>query len=123
MPYETFDIDLMNGKAREDAFAKVMLGSFVEHKRDHLAIETGNVAFEYEQRMPSGEVVPSGIAATTADWWAVEFLENCWVVLPTDYAKQLARRAIKEKLHKWIGDGNNHHNALVPFEWFLKGAS
>lgn len=41
MAYETFDIDLMEGKERERAFAKVMLGSLVEHKRDHIAVESG----------------------------------------------------------------------------------
>lgn len=122
MAYETFDIDLMEGKERERAFAKVMLGSLVEHKRDHIAVESGNVAIEYEQKMRDGKIVPSGIAITEADWWAVEFRPDCWTIAPTEYVKELARAAIKQGRHKWIGDGpNNHHNALVPFGWFLRG--
>jgi hypothetical protein len=83
-----------------------------------LASSTGNIAIEYEVRKPSG-VEPSGISITTADWWVVEFYDECRLIVPTEIAKRIARLAIKDGQHKWIGDGNNHHNALVPFDWFL----
>ena len=120
MPYETFDIDLREGKAREDAFVHVFLRSRVEHKRDHKYAQTGNLAIEYEQVCSDGETRPSGIACTEADYWATEFLDSLWLVVPTPKVKDLARLAIKQGHHKWIGDGKNHHNALVPIQWFFQ---
>ena len=117
--YPNFDKDLREGKAREDAFVYVLLRARVEHKRDHKCVETGNVAIEYEQKCRDGEVRPSGIALTKADRYAIEFAAECWLVLPTEHMKELAKRAIREGRHRWIGDGNNHHNALVPFIWLL----
>ena len=118
-PYETFDIDLRDGKAREEAFVHVLLRSRVEHKRDHKCDRTGNLAVEYEQKCRDGEIRPSGISITEAAYHAFEFLENRWLLVPTEDVKVLARRAITERRHSWIGDGSNHHNALVPIKWFL----
>ena len=55
VPYETFDIDLREGKAREDAFVHVFLQSKVEHKHDKQARFTGNLAVEMEQVCSDGE--------------------------------------------------------------------
>lgn len=119
-PYETFDVDLRDGKAREDAFVHVLLRSRVEHKRDFLCVETGNLAIEYQQKDRDGLVRPSGISITEADYYAFEFLENRWMLVLTAELKNLTRRAIKDGRHKWIGDGNNHHNALVPIGWLIR---
>lgn len=118
--YPNFDKDLREGKAREDAFVHVLLRSTVEHKRDHKCVQTGNIAIEYEQRCRDGEIRPSGIGATKAERYAIEYARERWMVLPTEDVKRLARRAIKDGRHRWIGDENNHHNALVPFGWFLE---
>lgn len=115
-----FDKDLRDGQAREDAFVHVMLRARVEHKRDHKCVATGNIAIEYEQRCRDGLVHTSGIAKTEADRYAIEFAPECWLVIPTERVKALAKRAIRAGRHRWIGDGNNHHNALVPFTWFLE---
>lgn len=117
--YPQFDKDLREGKAREDAFVHVLLRARVEHKRDKKAVDTGNLAIEYEQRCRDGEIRGSGIAITKADRYAIEFAPECWLVLPTERVKEMTRLAIKEGRHRWIGDGNNHHNALVPFTWLL----
>lgn len=122
MPYETFDIDLRDGEAREDAFAHVMLRSRVEHKRDKKAARTGNVAIEVAQLNRNGEHINAGVMVTTAEYFAIEFFPECWLVLPTEYVKALARVAMHEDRHRWIGDGNNHLNALVPIEWFTQSA-
>lgn len=113
-----FDKDLRFGEAREDAFVHVLLRSRVEHKTDRKCVETGNVAVEYEQRCRDGEIRKSGISLSKADRYAIEFVPDRWLIIPLDELKMLARRAIQEGKHKWIGDGNNHHNALVPFAWF-----
>ena len=122
MPYETFDIDLREGKAREDAFVHTMLRSRVEHKRDKKAWRTGNVALEMKQRCRDGSIQPSGVYKES-DTFAVEFAPECWVLLPTEYARSLAEKAEREGKCVWIGDGGNHYNALVPLEWFVDAKS
>lgn len=118
-PYETFDIDLRHGEAREEAFVHVLLRSRVEHKRDKKAFSTGNVAVEIKQKCSDGIVRPSGIMATTAEFWAVEYFQECWLILPTEYVRSLADAAIAEEKAAWIGDGDNHFNALIPLGWFV----
>lgn len=118
--YPNFDKDLREGQAREDAFVHVLLRSRVEHKRDHKCVVTGNVAIEYEQRGRDGVVRNSGVGNSEAERYAIEFAPECWLIIPTERVKALARRAIRAGRERWIGDGNNHHNALVPFGWFLE---
>lgn len=119
MTYEPgFDKCLREGEAREDAFVDVLLRSKVEHKSDRASRKTGNIAIEYQQRCRDGVLRGSGITITQAGRYAVEFDDDCWLLLPTERVKDLARRAIREGRHRWIGDGNNHHNALIPFEDF-----
>lgn len=120
MSYETFDIDLREGQAREDAFVHVLLRSRVEHKRDKKAARTGNVAIEVAQLCRDGQHRDAGVMVTNAESFAIEFFPECWLLLPTEYVRQLARRAMQENRHRWIGNGNNHLNALVPIEWFVR---
>jgi len=119
-PYETFDMDLREGKAREEAFVNVMLRSKVEHKRDKKAARTGNVAIEIAQTLRTGETVESGVMSTTAERFAIEYAPECWLVIPTEYVKTLVRLAVQQDRKQWIGDGGNHLNVLVPIEWFVK---
>ena len=117
-----WDIDLADGEAREDAFRDVLLHRYVEHKSDFKCVETGNLAVEYEtSAAPNGEGNrwPSGIGTTTSDYWAVEFAPDCWLVLRTATMKGFAREAIRRGHHRWIGDDNRFHNALVPFHWCI----
>lgn len=120
MAYETFDCDLREGKARENAFVHVLLRSRVEHKRDKKAARTGNIAIEVAQLCSDGEHRNSGVMVTTAESFAIEFFPECWLLLPTEYVRNLARRAMDEDRHRWIGDNNNHLNALIPIEWFVR---
>lgn len=113
-----FDKDLRHGEAREDAFVNTVLKPFVECKCDELAKQTGNHAVEFEQKTRSG-VVPSGIAVTRAQRWACEYMDDCWLMLPTEFVKQQARQAIREGRTKWVGDDNRCHCALVPIAWLV----
>ena len=122
MAYETFDIDLRQGEAREDAFVHVLLKSRVEHKHDKKAGRTGNIAVELAQKCKDGLVRPSGVNATEAERWAIEYAPECWLILPTSRVRALAMLAMNNGLAQWIGDGGNHHNALVPIEWFVRPA-
>lgn len=119
-PYETFDIDLREGKSREDAFVHVLLRSKVEHKRDKKAARTGNIAIEVAQKCRDGEHHPSGVMSSTAGFFAIEYFPECWVILPTEYIRTLARLGMQQDRHRWIGDGQNHLNVLVPIDWFFR---
>ena len=87
----------------------------IECKSDRLAIETGNVFIEYAQY---GR--PSGIAITTADYWAIEYDKNCWIFLPTLVLKTIARRAYR---YKWRrrpgGDNDKFDGVVVPIQWLV----
>lgn len=41
------------------------------------------------------------------------------LVMPTEDVKILARDAIRDGRHRWIGDDDRFHNALVPVDWFF----
>ncbi len=104
-----FDIDLRNGVAWENAFVHAFLQARVEHKYDKLCRKTGNVFVEFEQK---GR--PSGIAVTTADYWATCFYDFCWIVLPAERMKQIARHFAKTNRTTIGGDFNNYKGVLVP---------
>lgn len=115
-----FDVDLRHGEMREDALAHLLMRAKVEVKSDRKCRTTGNVAIEYEQVCRDGVTRPSGISITEADWYAIEFDDDRWVAVLTREMKQLARRAINEKRHGWVGDANEHHNAFVPLKWMFE---
>lgn len=119
-----FDFELRRGQAREKALAKVLLegkGEVVriEHKRDHKARRTGRLFVEYRQ--PTGA---SGIARTeeTADWWAFEFLNNVWLILPREHLIDVATRVYHTRpdLRKSGGDYDNYQGVCVPLALFLQ---
>lgn len=126
MNRSAFDIDLRAGEAREDAFVHVFLQSRVEHKRDKRCTEwtngkcpTGNVCIEFQQSDGNGGKKDSGIAVSKADYWAIEFRFDNWMLVPTERVRELARRAWRQKLTKPTGD-NGNVSALVPIGWFFE---
>lgn len=112
-----FDIDLRDGKAREDAFAYVVLRARVEVKSDQIARRTGNVFVEYQQK---GR--PSGIATTEADWWAFEVNDDCFVLVPTERVKLVADYVMANcpDKRKDGGDYNMYKGVAVPVNWLLQ---
>lgn len=112
-----FDIDLTDGKAREDAFAHLITRARVEVKSDRIARRTGNVFIEYLQK---GR--PSGIATTTAAWWAFEVNDDSWVLVPSVRVKAVARYVAEECPDRVVdgGDFNNYRGVLVPVDWLLR---
>lgn len=113
-----FDIDLRKGKAREGSLAAILrdAGPRIELKSDKICRRTGNLFIEYEQ--PTGA---SGIATTDADLWCFEFDDNCWLILPVERLRELARRAYKEGRITKGGDGNKYHGVLLPIVWLVNG--
>lgn len=119
--FDKFDIDLRYGEAREDALIHELLQSRVEVKSDRKCRRTGNLAIEYEQTLADGTKQRSGIALDNGvHRWAFEFDDDCWLIVPKERVAALARRAIREKRHRWIGDNDDHHCALVPIQWFTE---
>lgn len=111
-----FDIDLRHGQSREDAFARVLGEARVEIKSDAIARRTGNLFVEYRQK---GR--PSGIAVTEADYWAFEYDDDCWLVVPTDRLLEVARDiyANRPDLRRSGGDFNRYDGVLVPIHRLL----
>jgi hypothetical protein len=105
-----FDIDLRDGGIREEAFAHVLFRASVEHKFDEKCRETGNVFLEFRQH---GK--PSGLATTTAEFWAIEVDRECWVVMATERLKAIARQAAREPgRRRKGGDGDAFDGVVVP---------
>jgi hypothetical protein len=90
----------------------------VEHKSDAWAPATGNVAIEVEQK---GN--PSGLATTTAKWWALEVQDDVWIVIRTSVLRFLVAEAESQGRVKMVGDFNRYRNVLVPVEWLWRGAT
>jgi len=112
-----FDLDLRQFQQRETALAMVLMSrgvNTIEHKRDCGTVRTGNLFVEYRQ--PSG---PSGIATTTADQWAFEYDENCWLLVPTDRLRALCRVAYQRGKVTTGGDRNRYHGVLLPIKWLV----
>ncbi|HEY4096372.1 MAG TPA: hypothetical protein VGM33_12710 [Baekduia sp.] len=109
-----FDLDLRHGEAREQALVHTLLEARVEAKSDSKCRHTGNLFIEYRHR---GQ--PSGLAATTADRWAFEFDDDCWLIVPTGRVREAARRALAEDRRALGGDFNQSEGALVPIRWFV----
>jgi hypothetical protein len=90
-----------------------------EVKADRMAVRTGNIALEYES---SGK--PSGIRATTADYWAIFTIRSvgdydCYII-PTSVLKAKA----DSRNYRFVGGCENKKNKmylipLVEFEEYL----
>jgi hypothetical protein len=116
-----FDIDLRDGEFRQSKFAGMMRFGKVEHKRDYIAIRTGNVFVELSQRLASGERVPSGFNITIAEWWAFEFLDGRWLVIRTSELKPFVEAAYLACNGQLVrgGDNNDYWGVLIPLSKFL----
>lgn len=109
-----FDLDLRHGEAREDALVHALLQARVEAKSDAKCRRTGNLFIEYRYR---GQ--PSGVSTTTADRWAFEFDDDCWLLVPTERVRDAARRALAEERRAVGGDYDRSEGALVPIRWLV----
>lgn len=114
-----FHLDLSVGQEQErelfgDLWAPVGEVVCLEVKADFKCGKTGNVPVEFEYRTLSGDEKPSGISVTKAHHWVFVIGTKARVFVETERLKELARRAINDGRHAWIGDGGRFHNALVP---------
>jgi hypothetical protein len=111
-----WDLDLEYGESREHAIREILcarIGGRVEVKSDAKAATTGNVFLEIKQH---GRM--SGLATTTADWWAIE-IGDTWLIVPTKRLKAAAILAKSKWGTKQGGDFDNYTGVLVPVTWLV----
>lgn len=106
---EGWDLDLSYGKVREFAFANILFDATVEVKAQEKARLTGNVFIEFRQH---GK--PSGIATSTAQFWAIEYANDSWVVLPREKLAKIARAYYKKRGSVYGGDEDKFEGVLIP---------
>ena len=120
MKQSQFDLDLRHGQAVEGALANLLLRATVEVKNDKTSRRTGNFCIEYQQYGPDGKsYVPSGIAVTTAMYWAFQYDEGCYLIMPTERVKEIARRFAKDKGNRKLTGDNGNWSVLVPISAFI----
>jgi hypothetical protein len=95
-----FDIQLGSAQNDEDRLAMALQLAAIELKTERYQWEqTGNIFIEYESR---GR--PSGIAATTSDFWCHELARGdetlCYLLIPMDRLKRVCREKFKTLAHK-----------------------
>ena len=116
-----FDVDLREGQAREDALVHVFLRAKVEVKRDRRARTSGKVFIEFhDHQKTGGRGGPSGLNITTAHYWALEYDDHCWVIVPTERLKALCDRAAYERGTVRGGDYDRSEGVLIPLQWLVR---
>lgn len=107
----TFEWDLKVGQIAEQQLAAILEGAKIEVKRDMMAHRTGKVFVEYECRFK-----PSGIATSTADFWAFVLNGQRIILIPLDDLKRLAREAVRNGKTAKGGDDKASLGALVKLD-------
>ena len=105
-----FDLDLAYGEVAENLTESLITGRLkVEVKRDRMAEKTGNVAIEYECRG-----APSGIKATSAEWWAIDLphLETV-IMIKTARLVSVIREKLKSKEATMKDGGDDNASKMV----------
>lgn len=110
-----FDLDLKEGQYSENELSKALSFGKVEVKRDKKCADTGNLFVEYRYKG-----FASGISVSTADYWAFEYCDGNWLLVPLERLKTLARRAFSEGRIKAGGDYNRSIGVLIPIEWMVR---
>ena len=111
-----FDIQLRQGQMLEEQLKQFFTGQSIEVKSERYIWEiTGNLFIEYEYKDQ-----PSGIAATTADFWALclirdEQLLQMYIV-PTDTLKRITRRYCGTERDVIGGDLKMSRGITVPLD-------
>jgi hypothetical protein len=128
-----FDLDAELGHQGQLFVARIADGlrdGTVEIKTDDRARETGRVYVEFAcLRRPPGAResawLPSGIAATEADWWAFVLADlSVLVALPTATMLRIARQAWKVRAQRVTTHRGSHptQGVAVPIGRFVEQA-
>ena len=117
-----FILDLREGTAAERLAKEILSGEHgtVEVKREWYVSSSGNVAIEYKCR---GR--PSGIATSTATWWAfvldgAKYGHEVVVLIKRTRLREMAREFYKKGYLKPGGDDGASRMVLIPVEELVK---
>jgi hypothetical protein len=113
--HHNWDLDLIDGEAAESEFLHILLRPRFEIKRDRRCWRdraTGNICIETHQGQPRRH---SGLSTTEADWWAIEYDDDAWIVMSTHRLKTIVREVKGDKPLVSFGD-NHNYGVLVPVE-------
>lgn len=110
-----FDFDVRRGKVGEDYVGTILeaiASDSIEVKTDYGANRTGNLYVEFEQETRQGNWVPSGIAASEAEYWAFAFNDGV-IFVRLQRLKEICRDVYLKDPDRNVGHrpGNEHSNA------------
>lgn len=112
-----FDKDLAFGESKESVFVKALQSVRVECKADQKCRKSSNIAIEIRQGSNvRGKGKPSGLSVTDAEWWAIEYADDCWIFLRTSKLKTIARACMQNRGTVMGGDDNRFELILIPIE-------
>lgn len=113
-----FRHDLEVGQIGEKLLNDILNFKTIEVKRDSWIHKSGNIAIEFESR---GK--PSGIAKSTADWWAIifsgEYKDKYILMIESSKLKEIARIYYRKGNIKEMGDDNTSKAVLIPLKEFF----
>jgi len=107
----SWDLDLRYGKDGERAVAKFIEGfenGYVEVKRDRRFVDTNRIYIEYEC-LRGGVWQPSGIATSTADYWALILAETIVLGVPTAALRRCYLKALDPVLKMTVSETDGSH--------------
>lgn len=109
-PNPHFDLLLQRGLLREQAFGALLRGDgdiTIEHKSEPRGIQYGSVFIETSD---DGQG-PTGLSVSTADWYAIEYAPDRWIVLPTSELRRLCGEV--SRLYGFTRGGWEHRSVGV----------
>ena len=104
-----FSHDLEVGQVFEKELGYILENKKIECKKDLQANKTGNVFIEYESRG-----MPSGLATTDSEWYAIWVNEFNIKLIQTNYLKEICRKYINTNKDIKGGDNNTSKGILLP---------
>lgn len=120
------DIASDYGDCSEDSFERVLRGDStgvltVEAKSHMKFHHTGNIAVEFSQRdWTNGGSKPSGIALSTATYWAHEVAQDCWIVIPTELQRKMNHDHIAGGGDTLVCGDNENACSLIHMQKLIK---
>lgn len=119
-----WDIDLAAGEANESAFVHAIRYAHVECKKDEKCRSTRNIAIEIRQGSTErGKGRISGLYATLAKWWCVEYADDRWIVIRTSTLRNIVDHVRELSGTRMGGDYNKFELVLVPLEYLIRRTS
>jgi hypothetical protein len=100
-----FDFDLRRGQVGENYVGTILesiASDSIEVKTDYGANRTGNLYVEFEQETQGGNWVPSGIAASEAEYWAFAFKDGV-IFIKLDRLKEICRAFYHQDPERNVG--------------------